>query len=198
MIVVSSREFPSSGPSCSIGWHAMNRLPTSVPQYEASWQTWFDKHPRARAVAEDFCLTGVGQNDRPRFEPCSFNAVWRHMTTRDTCGETAAPGPAPSGRTSAGRRSDQGHRRARPARSRLSVTRFPHDLVQEAASAIAGNTLALQHLSEWLNRARASCGSSHGGEPAPRRDARLAAWTGLSTPAKRGLSRSSGVAGVEP
>ena len=34
--------------------------------------------------------------------------------------------------------------------------RFPHDLVQEAALAIAGNTLALQHLSEWLNRSEHS------------------------------------------
>ena len=26
---------------------------------------WFDKHPRARVIAEDFCLTGVGQNANP-------------------------------------------------------------------------------------------------------------------------------------
>ena len=60
--MVSSREFPSSGPLCSIRWLAMNRSAMSVPQYDASWRNGSINHPRARAITEDFCLTGVGQN----------------------------------------------------------------------------------------------------------------------------------------
>ena len=81
----------------------------------------------------------------------------------------------------------------------MSLARqLPRELIQEAARRIAGNTRSLQHLSDWLTGDDRR-GSSHGREPAPRRDARLAARTGLSAPAAVvPISIVRRVVGIEP
>ena len=45
---------------------------------------WFDKHPRAQVIAEDFCLTGVGQNDNPALNLPLSRAGWRSCPERAT------------------------------------------------------------------------------------------------------------------
>ncbi len=103
-----------------------------------------DHHPKLREIAEDFCLTAVGLTDDTNLsvppaalrerEP-ELSRLIRHrpaalLLATDRIKDLA----------------EHGHARSQFRR------RFPHDLVQETAHAIAGNALALQHLSEWLRQ----------------------------------------------
>ena len=111
----------------------------------------FAEHRHVRAITEDFCLTGIGQNNNPVLNlPLSelsgdmpkrlqhVEAIVRLIRHRPVALVLAA-----------NRIKDI----AEYGQVESAFTRqFPHDLVQEAALAIAGNTQALQHLSEWLNR----------------------------------------------
>jgi uncharacterized protein YjbI with pentapeptide repeats len=112
---------------------------------------WFDRNPRARATTASFCLTGVGQNTDPVLN-LALSAL--------------------SGETPSRTQSAQGLLRLirhRPVALLLAADRikdlvehgradsifgqrFSYDLVQETAMVIAGNTVALQHLSDWLDR----------------------------------------------
>ena len=102
----------------------------------------FNHDPGVREVAEDFCLTAVGLTGdtdlsvppaalRER-EPVLGRLI-RHRPAALLLATDRVKDLA-----------ERGHARSQFRR------RFPHDLVQEAALAIAGNALALQHLSEWL------------------------------------------------
>jgi uncharacterized protein YjbI with pentapeptide repeats/energy-coupling factor transporter ATP-binding protein EcfA2 len=112
----------------------------------------FGKNPRARVVVEDFCLTGVGQYDNLALNlpltvlagamPEQATELIRMVRHRPVALLLAAARIKDI--------AEGGH-----AASAFNQ-RFPHDLVQEAALAITGNTLALQHLSEWLNRPESS------------------------------------------
>jgi uncharacterized protein YjbI with pentapeptide repeats len=110
-----------------------------------------EKHPRARAITEDFCLAGVGEN---------ANLVLNLAVSTLSCDTPNRVQHAaellrlvrhrPVALLLAADRIkdlvEQGH----PAP--IFSQRFSYDLVQEAAVAIAQNVVALQHLRYWLGR----------------------------------------------
>jgi uncharacterized protein YjbI with pentapeptide repeats len=112
---------------------------------------WFERHPRARAVTEDFCLTGIGKNADLVLNlalPTVSGDIVKRMQHAQELLRLVRHRPVALLLT-ADRIKDLVERGR--AESILSH-RFSYDLVQEAAMVIAGNTVALQHLSSWLDR----------------------------------------------
>ena len=112
---------------------------------------WFDQHGRARAITEDFCLAGISQNSNPVLN-LPLSALSGDMPNRSQSAEVLVRlvRHRPVALLLAADRikdfAERGH-------MDLAFTRqFPHDLVQEAALVIAGNTPAMQHLSDWLSQ----------------------------------------------
>ncbi len=112
---------------------------------------WYDQHPRERAVAEDTCLTGFGRSSN-QVVSLPFSALFRGISNEARLAEkmNRLIRHRPVGLLLAADRikgiAESGHAESAFTRQ------FPHDLVEEAALMIAGNTPALQHLSNWLSR----------------------------------------------
>jgi uncharacterized protein YjbI with pentapeptide repeats/energy-coupling factor transporter ATP-binding protein EcfA2 len=112
---------------------------------------WVEKHPRPRAVTEGFCLVGIDENadlvsnlalstlsgDAPKrvhYAEEMLHLV-RHRPVALLLAADRIKGLIECGSAES-----------------IFSHRFSYDLVQEAAMTIARNTVALQHLSEWLSR----------------------------------------------
>ena len=167
MIALFSREYPSSGPSCSIGWPAMTSIQDVRAALRRALAEWVDSYPRAARARRRF-LSDRGRPYWRHRSVCSpFRAVWnRNPNSVRLIRHRPAALLLATDRVKA--LAERGLATSQFCR------RFPHDLVQEAALAIAGNALALQHLSEWLRHGELSATSSHGGESASCRGAGLA------------------------
>jgi uncharacterized protein YjbI with pentapeptide repeats/energy-coupling factor transporter ATP-binding protein EcfA2 len=156
---------------------------------------WFDEHSHARAITEDFCLAGIGQNSNSVLN-LPQTALSGDMPKRSQSAEALVRliRHRPVGLLLAAARikdiAELGH-----VESAFNA-HFPYDLVKEAARQIAGSTHALQHLNEWLNRCEHSAvhpmaasllhAAAPGWRPGPECRPHLsgaylarAAWTGL-------------------
>ena len=102
--------------------------------------------------------------------------MWSSSCSADdaTAARPACP-PSPRG-PAAGRRPDRRPRRGRPPEPALAPS-FPRELVLEVARWIAGNAAAVQHLNASIEGDDTTPPPCR--QPAPRRDAGLAARTGL-------------------
>jgi uncharacterized protein YjbI with pentapeptide repeats/energy-coupling factor transporter ATP-binding protein EcfA2 len=112
---------------------------------------WFDEHHRARAITEDFCLSGIGQNSNLVLNlPLSALAgdMPKRLQSAEVLVRLIRHRPVAL-LLAADRINDLAERDQVES---AFTHRFPYDLVQEAAMAIAGNIPALQNLNDWLNR----------------------------------------------
>ena len=115
-------------------------------------EEWFAEHPDLRPLVEDFCLIAIGQNSN-----CVLNIPLTKLTgevpqkERQVAELLRLVRHRPVGLLLAARRIASIIKSGRPTKG-LSH-HLPHDLIKEAARLIAGNTLALEHLHTWINRA---------------------------------------------
>ena len=111
----------------------------------------FDEHRGARTITEDFCLASLVQDSSKPVSDLPLSSLSGDRPKRLAAAEAMARliRHRPVALLLAADRiknfAAYGHAESAFAH------RFPHDLVQEAARAIAGSAQVLKHLSEWLN-----------------------------------------------
>ena len=112
---------------------------------------WFEEHPQARVVAEDLCLASLGQNSNVILNlsvSALFDSISKQAQLAEKMYRLIRHRPV-SLLLAADRIKDIAERGHADS---AFAGQLPYDLIQEAALTIAGNTLALQHLGQWLNR----------------------------------------------
>jgi uncharacterized protein YjbI with pentapeptide repeats len=114
-------------------------------------EAWFAEYPDLRRITEDFCLVAISKNSNLVLD-ITLSQLSSEMSQR------ARRVPEllrltrhrPVGLLLAARKITSIVESGRPS-TEVSY-QLPYDLIKEAARLIAGNTLALEHLSAWINR----------------------------------------------